>query len=97
MLLEPTRSGVAVDLASIPRPSHVPIETWLDVFPSFGFLLCVPERHVERCRGAFAERGLECAAVGILDDTGRLRVRLGDDEAVVIDLAQQRVTGLGRG
>ncbi len=97
MLLEPTRSGAAVDLESIPRPSQVPIETWLDVFPSFGFLLCAPERHVERCRGAFAERGLDCAAVGTLDDTGTLRVRLGEEEAVVIDLAQQRVTGLGRG
>jgi selenophosphate synthetase-related protein len=96
MLLEPTSSGVVVDLEAIPRPDDVPIETWLDVFPSFGFLLCVPERRVERCRAAFSDRGLACAAVGTLDDTATLRVRLGAEQAVLLDLAQRGVTGLGR-
>jgi len=95
MLLEPTRSGVVVDLEAIPRPDDVPIGTWLDVFPSFGFLLCVPRDHVERCRGAFSDRELACAAVGTLDDTATLRVRLGDEEAVLLDLAKGGVTGLG--
>lgn len=94
MLLEPTRSGVVVDLDAIPHPAHVPIGPWLDAFPSFGFLLCVPEDHVEDCRAAFIERGLACEAVGVLDDSGALRVRLGAEEAVLLDLAREGVTGL---
>jgi selenophosphate synthetase-related protein len=94
MLLEPTRCGVVVDLDSIPRPSDVPIERWLDVFPSFGFLLCVPDDRVEDCRSVFAERGLACESVGVLDESGRLRVRSGAEEAVLLDLTQERVTGL---
>ncbi len=95
MLLEPTMSGVVVDLDAIPRPAHVPIGSWLDVFPSFGFLLCVPEDHVEDCRAVFVERGLACEAVGMLDDGGVLRVRFGAEAAVLLDLARERVTGLG--
>jgi selenophosphate synthetase-related protein len=94
MLLEPTRSGVVVDLDSIPRPGDVPIERWLDVFPSFGFLLCVPDDRVEDCRSVFAERGLACESVGVLDESGKLRVRSGAEEAVLLDLTQERVTGL---
>ncbi|MGZ8596974.1 MAG: AIR synthase related protein [Actinomycetota bacterium] len=95
MLLEPTLTGVVVDLDAIPRPADVPIGSWLDVFPSFGFLLCVPEDHVEDCRAVFVERGLACEAVGVLDDGGVLRVRLGAEEAVLLDLAREGVTGLG--
>jgi len=95
MLLEPTRSGVVVDLEAIPRPGDVPIETWLDVFPSFGFLLCVPADHVEHCRSAFLDRRLACEPVGVLDDGGVLQVRFGAEEAPLLDLAREGVTGLG--
>lgn len=95
MLLEPTRAGVIVDLDAVPRPDDVPIETWVDVFPSFGFLLCAPADRVDDCRDAFAERGLACAAVGVLDDGGELRARFGDEDALLLDLAREAVTGLG--
>ena len=95
MLLEPTRVGVVVDLEAIPRPNGVPIDTWVDVFPSYGFLLCVPEDHVGDCRDSFAERGLACEAVGVLDDGGELRARLGGEDALLLDLAREAVTGLG--
>jgi uncharacterized protein len=97
MLLEPTRTGVVVDLEALPRPVDVSLGTWLDVFPSFGFLLCVPADHVEDCRSAFADRGLACEPVGVLDDGGVLQVRLGAEEAPLLDLAREGVTGLGGG
>ncbi|MGH2539351.1 MAG: AIR synthase related protein [Actinomycetota bacterium] len=95
MLLEPTRSGIVADIAAIPRPADVPIATWMDVFPSFGFVLCAPEDHVDDCRDAFTERGLACEAIGVLDGSGQLRAGLEDEEALLLDIAREGVTGLG--
>jgi selenophosphate synthetase-related protein len=94
MLLEPTRCGVNVDLDRLPRPPGVPLERWVGVFPSFGFLLCVEAEHVRECVKAFADRELACEAVGTLDATGCLRASLRGSEAVVLDLGAQPVTGL---
>lgn len=94
MLLEPTAAGVAVDLDALPRPPHVPLLTWLQVFPSYTFLLCAPPGRVADCTAAFAARGLACAEVGVLDGTGRLRARLGGNEALLLDLAHEPVTAL---
>lgn len=97
MLLEPTRTGVVIDLDRIPRPRGIPLGVWTEVFPSFGFVLCAPEDSVEACRESFAGRGLACEAVGVLDDSGRLTARLGGEEASLLDLTRQDVTGLGHG
>lgn len=94
MLLEPAAVGVAVDLDALPRPPHVPLLTWLQVFPSYTFLLCAPPDRVADCTAAFAARGLACAEVGVLDGTGRLRARLDGGEALLIDLAHEPVTAL---
>lgn len=97
MLLEPTGVGVAVELGDVPRPAEVPLATWTAVFPAFGFLLCAPPDRQGGCVRAFAERGLACRAVGVLDDTGALRVRLAGEEAVLLDPTLHAVTRLGRG
>ena len=94
MLLEPTGCGVTVDLDAVPCPPGVPLDTWIGLFPSFGFLLCAPPAHAADCVVAFAARGLECAPIGTLDATGELRARLGRDQALVLDLRDERITGL---
>lgn len=94
MLLEPNAAGVCVDLDALPRPPQVPLGTWLEVFPSYTFLLCAEPERVDECAAAFAERGLACADVGVLDDTGTLRARLDGEQALLLDLARQGVTSL---
>ncbi len=95
MLLEPTSCGVTVDLDALPRPADVPLETWLGVFPSYGFLLCAPPEHAAACVSAFQARDLTCAPVGTLNHSGHLSARLGESTALVLDLTTERVTGLG--
>lgn len=92
MLLEPSGCGVTVDLDQVPRPEDVPLETWLRVFPSYGFLLCAPPAHAEACAAAFTDRGLACAVVGHLDGSGELRARLEGHRAAVVDLREAPVT-----
>jgi uncharacterized protein len=94
MLLEHSHLGVTVDLDLVPRPEEVPLELWLRCFPSFGFLLCVPEGREESATRRFHDRGLDAVVVGRLNDTGLLRLRLADQEATAIDLRRESVTGL---
>jgi hypothetical protein len=94
MLLQPTGSGVEVDLDRLPRPPDVPVEIWLDVFPSYAFLLCGPPERVPNCIAAFAERGLACAQVGTIDDTGVLCARSGDATATLLNDTSASGTGL---
>jgi selenophosphate synthetase-related protein len=96
MLLECDGLGVTVDLDAVPTPAGVPLTRWLNCFPSFGFLLCVPQGREAECIAAFAERDLAAAVVGTLDDSGELALRRGDEQALVLRLDEFRVTGLPR-
>ncbi len=96
MLLECDALGVTVDLDAVPTPAGVPLTRWLNCFPSFGFLLCVPPGREAQCLAAFAERELTAAVVGTLDADGELAVRSGAERASVLRLADFRVTGLTR-
>ncbi len=75
--------GCALDVDATPVPPGVRLEDWLAAFPSYGFLLCGdPVRLAAR----FEAAGLVCPQVGVLDDSGVLRLRDASDEVVVWDL-----------
>lgn len=97
MLLEYRGLGVTVDLDAVPRPAGLPLTRWLNCFPCYAFLLCVPPASESACAQAFAARDLAAAPVGSLDGTGLVRVRAGRDAATVFDLSTQPVTGLPTG
>ena len=94
MLLECNRLGVTVDLDALPVPAGVALDQWLCCFPCFAFLLCVPPGQEDRCLRAFAGRGLAAAVAGVLDGTGLLRLRLGDQLATAFDLKSESITHL---
>lgn len=96
MLLEWGRLGVSVDLEAVPRPSQVSLQDWLTCFPAFAFLLCVPPGRESECIEAFTSRGLVSAVLGRLDDSGILAISQGDQQATVLDLRADAVTGLPR-
>ena len=60
-MIEGAGCGANLNVEAIPRPDGAPIERWLMVFPSFGFLLATrqPAEVVE----VFARRGLAAAVV----------------------------------
>jgi selenophosphate synthetase-related protein len=94
MLLEPGRLGVSVDLDVLPVPEGVPLADWLACFPCYAFLLACPPSQVRSCLGAFAERDLSAASLGVIDGTGRLRLRRGSEIVDVFDLSREGVTNL---
>ncbi len=96
MLLEWSRLGVTVDLDSVPRPTRVPLRSWLTCFPAYAFLLCSPPGREDDCLAPFRSRGLEAAVVGTIDESGLLALRSDGSTATVLDFAVSGVTGLAR-
>jgi uncharacterized protein len=95
MLLEGSSVGATLCLEAIPRPGDVPWATWLLAFPSYGFLLSAPPAHTAAVLAAFAERELAAAVVGQVDDTRRLTLVRGEEQAPLWDLARAPLTGFG--
>jgi uncharacterized protein len=96
MLLECNRLGVTLDLDAVPVPPGVAVEQWVNCFPCFAFLLCVPAGREGECLRAFTGRGLAAAVAGTLDGTGQVRICSAGRVATVFDLAAESVTNLAR-
>jgi uncharacterized protein len=94
MLLEPTRCGITVDLADIPTPDGVDLETWLLCFPCLVFLVCGPPELESRTADAATRQGLTYASLGTLDDSGVLSIRDGAASERVVDLRTEGITRL---
>jgi AIR synthase-related protein len=93
MLLEPNHCGAQLDLDAVPRPAGCSLERWLQVFPSYGFLLTLEPRDLDTVAAAFAFEGLHCEAIGLIDASARLQVCQGSEHATFWDLAEQPFTG----
>ncbi len=76
MLLEPSGCGALVDLEKVPMLRRGSAALWISVFPTYGFLMTAQPDNVEPIKEAFEARGLACEAIGKIDSSGRLRVRL---------------------
>ncbi|MGI4856217.1 MAG: sll0787 family AIR synthase-like protein [Janthinobacterium lividum] len=110
MFAECSACGLAIDVDAIPRPPTVPLARWLDIFPSYGFLLAVDDAALPAVLAAFAQRGLAAAAIGRFDASRVVRLRAGDangaiaadanadadaDQATVWDFTQEALIGCG--
>ncbi len=83
MLAECSRVGIEIDLDAIPRPEGTPLLTWLQAFPSFGFLLSVAPERVDAVTDKFVARGIAAAVIG--------NVNAGSDVSLVSGSARVRV------
>jgi AIR synthase-related protein len=89
MLLECSNVGACIDLDDIPRPADVPLERWLNAFPSYGYLLSLREEHVDAVQALFEARSLTCAVIGAVDATRQVVIRQQEDSAVLWDFQRE--------
>lgn len=96
MMLECSGVGAYLDVNAVPKPSGVDLKRWLiSTFPSYGFVLAVPELHVSAVLQRFRARDIACATIGRCDDSRQLRLRDGHQERVAWDFREQVLTGCG--
>lgn len=93
MLLEPTGCGAYLDLDALPLPPDADLERWLQVFPSYGFLLTLDERNWPSVQTAFTFQGLTCARIGRIDANARLQIQRGEEQAEFWNLRATPFTG----
>jgi len=94
MLLESRRLGVTLDLDDVPVPPGVSLPDWLSCFPCYAFLVTTTMERESACLTGFRDRGLTARRLGVLDDSGLVKLRQGDDVVTVFDLSREGVTNL---
>ena len=94
MLLEASACGANICLNHIPKPENVEWQHWLQIFPSFGFLLTVEEAKVAEVQQRFANEGICCVDIGSTTSDGKVWVIQDEDQQCFWDFNQQLFTGL---
>lgn len=89
MLAECSGVGAVIDVDAIPRPPGVALERWLTTFPSYGFVLSLRPEAVTEVGERFAKREIAWAVVGEVNDTRRLMLCRGGEEALLWDLTEE--------
>lgn len=93
MLLEASGLGAALEPSFIPRPPEMPLERWLLAFPSFGYILSVPEQNADEVIEKFANRDIAAAVIGTTDASYIVRLRDGARETALWNFADTALVG----
>lgn len=94
MLLEASAMGADVDLSAIPKPSETTWAHWLQLFPSYGFLLSADEQHCAAIIAKFAEQDLSCVVIGQTNTSGKVRLKQHAQHAEFWDFQTAAFTGM---
>ncbi|SON57112.1 Phosphoribosylformylglycinamidine synthase 2 [Hartmannibacter diazotrophicus] len=97
MLAECSGVGAKVDLGAIPRPEGIALSRWLQTFPSYGYLLSVPEAHAETVLARFRRENVSSARIGTITRERRVTVSLDGAEECIWDLDAAPLIGCGPG
>ncbi len=93
MLLETSGKGATVDLDKVPTPADVDFSQWLRAYQGCGFVLTCPRGNSKRVIDMFAEVGVTAAAVGTVDGSRKLMLRMGGETAELFNFAVDKITG----
>ncbi|MGB9191611.1 sll0787 family AIR synthase-like protein [Acinetobacter sp.] len=94
MLLEATGSGANICLEQIPKPQHVDWLQWLQIFPSYGFLLTADDDECSDIIELFSSQGIDCTVIGEVNTSGKIDVQLQGQQECFWDFQQECFTGL---
>ena len=72
MLIEASKSGAVLNLDSIIPPENISLETWLLCFPSYGFLLSIAPKNLNKLKQHFSKNCISCTVVGEIKEGSQL-------------------------
>ncbi|MBI6548270.1 sll0787 family AIR synthase-like protein [Xenorhabdus lircayensis] len=93
MLLEATASGAHINLDSIPKPDDADWFKWLQIFPSFGFLLTADVDKCEEIITLFHRQGITCSVIGETNASRVVAVQQQKQHSIFWDFNSQVFTG----
>jgi AIR synthase-related protein len=96
MLAECSRVGATIDVARVPKPEGVPLDRWLQTFPSYGYLLAVQPANLSAVLARFGERGIAAADIGKMTADRRVAITDGAAAETIWDFAQEPLMGCAR-
>ena len=93
MMLEYSGRGGTLNIDSLDssRPSDIPLEDWIRMFISLGFLVATSEDNLLKVKRIAEEHGLSIAVIGCADDSKAVKLKLGDEELVFFDFSESGV------
>jgi AIR synthase-related protein len=93
MLLECSKRGATIDVEAIPKPEGVDDLKWLTSFPSYGFILSVPQSHVREVLELFGSRQLSAQVVGQVTLERQVHLIYKKSTACIMDFETQQFIG----
>ncbi|WP_407304646.1 sll0787 family AIR synthase-like protein [Acinetobacter sp.] len=94
MLLEASGCGADIQLDQVNKPQDVDWQHWLQIFPSYGFLITADEAECEEIIALFEAQNLHCRIIGEVNATAKVQVSSKGVNADFWDFQQQLFTGL---
>ena len=82
-----------LDIERVPKPDGVPLDRWLQTFPSYGYLLAAPLANLPALLARFGERGIAAAEIGTITADRRMLIRDGAAAETIWDFAREPLIG----
>jgi hypothetical protein len=96
MLTECSGVGVTIDVTRVPKPPVVPLDRWLQTFPSFGYLVAVAPTKVATVLACFRDRGIAADDIGNITADPRVVIVDGPVAETIWDFAREPFMGCVR-
>jgi len=93
MMLEYSGCGGCLSLDDLDesRPPDIPLDDWIRMFISLGFLVATSEANLPDVKRVTEDHGLSAVVFGYADDSKSVKLKLGKDECVFIDFSARGV------
>ena len=91
MLIEASGCGAILNLDSIIYPKNINLETWLLCFPSYGFLLSISPKNLDRVGEKFGDRNISCSVVGEIREGSQLILQADRKSCLFWDLETDKL------
>lgn len=90
MMLEYSGKGGFIDLNKIDttRPKEIPLNDWLRMFISIGFLVAVDPGNLDMVSKIVSDHKMDSVVIGEVDDSDSLRLRLNNEEKAIFDYSK---------
>ena len=80
-----------MDALDSSRPINIPLDDWIRMFISLGFLVATPEDNLPAVRRIAEAHGLSASVIGGADDSKAVKLQIGAEERVFIDFSERGV------